>query len=65
MEEITHVDQRATDAVHETDRTSHDLIARVYQRLRDELSVQAGRDISEHPGPTQATDSAQLQEALP
>lgn len=65
MEEITHVDQRAAYTVHETDRTSVDVLAKVYQRLKAELHVQSGHKSSVQPGPVAASNSVQLQEVLP
>ena len=33
MDEIIHVDHRTTRVVHETDRTSFDLLAKTYQQI--------------------------------
>jgi hypothetical protein len=65
MEEINPIGQRATEAAHETDRTSHDLIAKVYQRLRDGSAVQIRRQSSVQPGHGMADVTVQLQEAQP
>jgi len=65
MEEINRIGQRATEVAHETDRTSQDLIAKVYQRLRDGSAVQVGRQSSIQPGHGMADIVVQLQEAQP
>jgi len=65
MEEITQFDQRIACTVYETDRTSADLLARVYQRLKDEMHVQSSLQSSVQTGQVAANHSVQLQEVLP
>jgi len=65
MEEITHVDQRTAFAVHETDRASVDLLAKVYQRLKEDSLVQSGLQSRVQTGQIVANNSVQLQEVSP
>lgn len=61
MDEINHVDHRATSVVHETDRTSPDLLAKIYQRIAEAQAslepncdgVQGGVRITDKPVSTQ------------
>ena len=63
MEEITHIGQRTTCTVHETDRTSSDLLAQVYQHLASRASSQSGHFSSVQDGVTMAAESVPMQEA--
>ena len=63
MEEIPHVDQRRAFAAYETDRTSHQLLAKAYQRLCDESSVPQNAQTGVQPAPRSGKVAAQWQEA--
>ena len=62
MEEITHIGQRTTCTVHETDRTSSDLLAQVYQHLASRASSQSERPNSVQHGVTMTAESVSMQE---
>lgn len=63
MDEFIRVDQRTTQSVHETDRYSVDLLAKIYQRLERTNTVTATPQVSVQTSGEVAANSVPLQEA--
>ena len=65
MKEITYIDRRTVKSVHETDRTSADLLAKVYQHLSDRQEAEKTSQDSVQIGVTLTSKPVLMQEAQP
>lgn len=64
MEETLLVDHRLSRVAYETDRNSHQVLARVYQRLLDQSPIPLPTTSNLQPRQTTSNVAAQLQEAM-